>query len=84
MTTGTSVLRRLTVPGRPEQIGAARRFVADALGECGPRAEVTVLLASELVTNSMQHSASGHSGGMITIALTVSAGSAATPRHGLS
>lgn len=59
--------RSLTVPGRPEQAAAARRFVAGALGRRHPLAEAAVLLVSELVANSLRHSASARDGGTITI-----------------
>lgn len=64
----------LTVPGRPDQVGVARAFVADTLGKDHPLAEVAVLPCSELVTNSLLHSASGHDGGTITITLAQAAG----------
>lgn len=66
--------RSLTVPGLPSQAAAARQFVAGALGAGSPHAETAVLLVSELVTNSMVHSASGASGGMITITVASGAG----------
>jgi anti-sigma regulatory factor (Ser/Thr protein kinase) len=57
-----------TFPGRPEQVAAARRFVTDALAGCPAAADV-VLLTSELATNAIQHSASGH-GGSFVIAIS--------------
>ncbi len=67
MTTHPSERRTLTVPGRPEQVAAARQFVTGALGEGSPHGETAVLLVSELVTNSLRHSASARDGGTITI-----------------
>jgi len=49
----------VTVAGRPEMVRAAREFVARVLGPAHPRVSVAALLASELVTNSVRHSASG-------------------------
>jgi anti-sigma regulatory factor (Ser/Thr protein kinase) len=53
-------------------VRAARAFVAGVLGESCAQAEVALLLASELVTNSVEHSGSAVSGGMVTV--TVAAG----------
>jgi anti-sigma regulatory factor (Ser/Thr protein kinase) len=58
---------RLTVPGRPEQVAAARAAVARALGAGHPCTDAAVLITSELVTNSMAHSDSGRAGGTVTI-----------------
>jgi anti-sigma regulatory factor (Ser/Thr protein kinase) len=60
----------LTVPGRPEQVAVAREFVAEMLGRDHPLADTAVLLTSELVTNSLRHSASSRDGGSVTVALT--------------
>jgi anti-sigma regulatory factor (Ser/Thr protein kinase) len=57
-----------TFPGRPEEVAAARRFVTDALAGC-PAASDVVLLTSELATNAIQHSATGH-GGSFVIAIS--------------
>lgn len=53
--------RRRVFPGDPGQVAHARRFVRRALAAHGP-AEDAVLLASELVTNAIQHTASGQGG----------------------
>ena len=74
MTTQTPVRRSLTVPGRPEQAAAARQFAARALGPRHPHAETAVLLVSELVTNSLRHSASSDDGGTITITVITGPG----------
>ncbi len=41
----------------PTSIRAARRFVADQLGEQFARVDVALLVASELATNAVQHAA---------------------------
>jgi anti-sigma regulatory factor (Ser/Thr protein kinase) len=64
MTCAAVVLGSLTIPGRPEQVSRARAFVA-ALA--GPAAETAALLTSELVTNALLHTSSGHDGGTVTI-----------------
>lgn len=67
MTAGTAIRASLTVPGRPEQVQAARVFVGETLGAAHPGSAVAVLLVSELVTNSVLHSDSGRPGKTITI-----------------
>jgi anti-sigma regulatory factor (Ser/Thr protein kinase) len=67
------VLGSLTVPGRPEQVSIARRFVAALAGHEGregpgsPTAETAALLTSELVTNAVLHTSSGGEGGTVTV-----------------
>jgi|SRR5579859_854597 len=53
--------RRRTFPGRPDQAGVARRFVARVLDGC-PAADTAVLLTSELVTNALQHTSTASGG----------------------
>jgi anti-sigma regulatory factor (Ser/Thr protein kinase) len=60
------LLDTLTIPGKPAFLHAVREFVASALSDCDC-SETAVLLASELVTNSVQHSDSRHPGGTITV-----------------
>ncbi len=43
--------------------------MAGALGESHPQFDVTLLLASELVTNSVRHSGSAVPGGLVTVAV---------------
>jgi anti-sigma regulatory factor (Ser/Thr protein kinase) len=62
-----AVIGRLTIPGRPELVSAARSFVTEAMGEDDPAADVAVLLVSETVTNSVLHSNSRRPGGTVTI-----------------
>lgn len=66
---GAEIAGCLTIPGRPEHVCEARAFVAKALGEAHPLADVAVLLTSELVTNAVVHSKSRGAGG--TVALMV-------------
>jgi anti-sigma regulatory factor (Ser/Thr protein kinase) len=62
----------VTIPAVPEQVRAARAFVAGVLGESCAQADVVLLLASELVANSVEHSGSAVAGGVVTV--TVAAG----------
>jgi anti-sigma regulatory factor (Ser/Thr protein kinase) len=70
----------LTIPGQAGQVRAARRFVTGTLGPEHPCAEIAVLLVSELVANSVQHSRSALDGGKITIAVASGSGEAAGVR----
>lgn len=70
--TETVVSRSVTIPAAPDQVQAARAFVAGVLGKSHAHAEVALLLASELVTNSVRHSGSAAAGGVVTV--TVAAG----------
>jgi anti-sigma regulatory factor (Ser/Thr protein kinase) len=64
-----TVLGSLTIPGRPEQVGLARSFVARTLGSnrITADADAATLLTSEIVTNAIQHTKSGVAGGTVTI-----------------
>ena len=53
-------------PGRPEQVSAARRFVAGLLAGA-PVADDAILCVSELAGNCIRHSASGYPGGTFTV-----------------
>ena len=53
-------------PGRPDQVGQARAFLARFLDGCPVAADV-VLLVSELAANAVAHSASGQPGGTFTV-----------------
>jgi serine/threonine-protein kinase RsbW len=64
---GAAVLGSLAIPGRPEHVRTARKFVAKALGELGTITDTAVLLASELVTNAVRHSCSRKPGGTVTL-----------------
>lgn len=67
------VLGSLTIPGRPDQVGAARSFVAGSLSG-HPASDVLVLLASETVTNAVLHSNSRRPGGTVTVTVLEAAG----------
>lgn len=69
MKTETALLGSLTIPGQAEHVAEARAFVSRTLGADCPEADTVILLTSELVTNSIQHSRSGRDGGTITITL---------------
>ena len=70
MTAGTAIQASLSVPGRPDQVHAARVFTGTTLGDHHPCAAVAVLLVSEMVTNSVLHSDSRLPGGTITVTVT--------------
>lgn len=70
MTAGTAIQASLRVPGRPDQVHAARVFTGATLGDDHPCAAVAVLLVSELVTNSVLHGDSRLPGGTITVTVT--------------
>jgi anti-sigma regulatory factor (Ser/Thr protein kinase) len=59
-------------PGSPGQVQNVRSFVSRALGDC-PAADDVVLLASELATNAVLHTASGD-GGMFRVAVRLADG----------
>jgi anti-sigma regulatory factor (Ser/Thr protein kinase) len=53
-------------PGDPDQVRAARRWIADLLPDCGPLADV-LLVVSELCTNAVMHTRSGEPGGRFSV-----------------
>lgn len=57
----------LTIPGEAAFLHTAREFVARTLGDGRACVETAVLLTSELVSNSVQHSNSRRPGGTISI-----------------
>src|ERR1700744_5190890 len=67
----TAVLGSLTLPGRPAEVSAARAFVTRTMAAAGKGrtvdSDAATLLTSELVTNAIQHTASGADGGTVTI-----------------
>src|ERR1700739_4419289 len=66
--------QRLVICGRPEQVSVARAFIRQVLGVAHPGAERATLLASELVTNSVNHSDSRLEGGTITVTVRTAGG----------
>jgi anti-sigma regulatory factor (Ser/Thr protein kinase) len=62
----TTVMGTLTLPGDERSVAAARRFVRDTIGADHPVVEDAELCMSELVTNAIVHTASGH-GGLVTV-----------------
>lgn len=57
------------LPGTPQSVSAARQVVRELLGDEHPAIETTILLVSELVTNSVLHSRSGDPDGRVTLVL---------------
>ena len=57
--------------GEAAQVRAARRFVAELLGDDWPDVDAAVLLTSELAANAVLHSASGRPGGKFTVRATL-------------
>ena len=70
LVSGTGVRESVTILALPEQVRVARAFVAGMLGPSHGSADVAMLLASELVTNSVRHSGSGVPGGLVTVTVT--------------
>jgi anti-sigma regulatory factor (Ser/Thr protein kinase) len=66
---GATVIGSLTIPGRAQHVREARAFVAKALGDTDPLADVAVLLTSELVTNAVVHSDSRGAEGTVSLML---------------
>lgn len=64
---GAAAGESVTIAGRPERVAVARAFAAAVLGHRHPAGETAVLLVSELVTNSIRHSASGLPGRTVTV-----------------
>ena len=62
----------VTIPAVPERVRAARVFVAGVLGESHAHVDLALLLASELVTNSVRHSGSAVPGGVVTVTVAAS------------
>jgi anti-sigma regulatory factor (Ser/Thr protein kinase) len=61
------LLDLLTIPGEPAFLRKVREFVSGALTDGRSCTETAVLLTSELVTNSVQHSNSRHRDGTVTV-----------------
>jgi anti-sigma regulatory factor (Ser/Thr protein kinase) len=67
---------RRTFPGRPEALGTLRHWVRDLL-DGHPRADDAELIASELGTNAVRHTASGTTHGSIRVAVRLAGRSVA-------
>jgi serine/threonine-protein kinase RsbW len=66
----TTVLGSLTIPGQPEHVAVARRFVRRTLEVVrNVDSDAATLLASELVTNAILHTDSGSPGGTVTVVI---------------
>jgi anti-sigma regulatory factor (Ser/Thr protein kinase) len=66
-----AILGSLTIPGRAQEVAAARAFITQTLAATGREQRVdsdaATLLTSELVTNAILHTESGAPGGTVTI-----------------
>jgi|ERR1700678_2781809 anti-sigma regulatory factor (Ser/Thr protein kinase) len=65
---------QLVIDGWPEQAAVARAFVRRVLGSGHPGTERAILLTSELVTNSINHSKSHGKTRAITVTVLATAG----------
>jgi anti-sigma regulatory factor (Ser/Thr protein kinase) len=67
----TAVLGSLTISGRPAEVAAARAFITRIMAATGKGrtvdSDAATLLTSELVTNAIQHTASGADDGTVTV-----------------
>ena len=68
---GAAVRESMTFAGRADQVREARAFVFRLLGPSHPRADVAVLLASEMVTNCVLHGGSSAPGEAVTVTVVV-------------
>ena len=66
-----TVLGSLTIEGHPEQVSAARGFVARTIAASPLKvdSDAATLLTSEIVTNAILHTKSGVDGGTVTIVI---------------
>jgi anti-sigma regulatory factor (Ser/Thr protein kinase) len=69
---GTGVRESVTIEALAGQVRVARAFVGGLLGAAHPCLDVAVLLASELVANSVRHSGSAVAGGQVMVTVTAS------------
>lgn len=63
----------ITFPGNPEFVPQVRRWTISTLGGDIPGVDLVVLVASELATNAIVHTASGEPGGKFTLHLATHA-----------
>ena len=64
-----------TFAGVPESVRAARAWVADCLAD-SPAAANAALMVTELFTNAILYSTSGHPGGSVTVSIALGRGMA--------
>jgi anti-sigma regulatory factor (Ser/Thr protein kinase) len=64
-----------TFAGVPESVRAARAWVADCLPDSSAAADAA-LMVSELFTNAILYSTSGHPGGLVTMSIAIGRGMA--------
>ena len=64
-----------TFAGVPESVRAARAWVADCLPD-SPAAANAALMVTELFTNAVLYSTSGHAGGLVTVSIALGRGMA--------
>jgi serine/threonine-protein kinase RsbW len=63
-----SQIATMTYPGIPASVTAGRHLVRAVLAAC-PRADGAELIAAELMTNAIRHTASGRAGGIFTLTI---------------
>ena len=68
---GAAVRESATFAGRPDQVREARVFAGRLVGPSHPCGDVAILLASELVTNSVRHGGSAVPGEPVTVTVVV-------------
>jgi serine/threonine-protein kinase RsbW len=68
---GAAVRESATFAGRPDQVREVRAFAFRLLGPSHPCCDVAVLLASEVVTNSLRHGSSAGPGEAVTVTVVV-------------
>jgi anti-sigma regulatory factor (Ser/Thr protein kinase) len=66
-----AVRESATFAGRADQVREARVFVGGVLGPSHRCGDVAVLLASEMVTNSLLHGSSAGRGEVVTVSVVV-------------
>jgi anti-sigma regulatory factor (Ser/Thr protein kinase) len=64
-----AVRESVTLAGRAERARVARSFVSEVLGPRHPSRDASILLVSEIFSNSIRHSRSGAPGETVTVAV---------------
>ncbi|MGI5165755.1 ATP-binding protein [Spirillospora sp. CA-253888] len=70
----TGVLGAITLPGVRRSVGYARDFLRDLVPQDDPVLDDLVLVGSETVANAITHTASGRTGGRVTVVLAARPG----------